>query len=81
LLLLLGALVIGGALVAAHGVRGVAVLILLLMLASAPRTRTWSATERTLVRLTGSRRRAAVLVMSTVIVVVLAVDVYSLVHT
>jgi hypothetical protein len=81
LLLLLGALVIGGALVAAHGIRGIAVLVVLLLLVSAPRTRTWSVTERALVRLTGSRKRAAIVVMSTVIVVVLAVDVYSLVHS
>jgi hypothetical protein len=81
LLLLLGALVVGGALVATHGIRGVAVLVVLLLLMSAPRTRIWSVAERELVRLTGSRRRAAVLVMSTVIVVVLAVDVYSLVHS
>ena len=79
--MLLGALVIGGALVVAHGIRGVAVLVVLLLVVSAPRTRAWTVAERALVRLTGSRKRAAILVMSTVIVVILAVDVYSLVHS
>src|SRR5205823_13018609 len=70
-LLLLGALVVSTALVVAHGLRGVAALVVLLLLVSAPRTRAWSVSERALVRLTGSRKRAAILVMSVVIVVVL----------
>jgi len=80
-LLLLAALVIGAALVVAHGIRGVAALVVLLLLVSAPRTRAWNITERALVRLTGSKKRAAILVMSVVIVAVLAVDVYSLAHS
>ena len=78
---MLAALVIGAALVVAHGIRGVAALVVLLLLVSAPRTRTWNITERALVRLTGSKKRAAILVMSVVIVAVLAVDVYSLAHS
>jgi hypothetical protein len=77
---LLGALIVGVALVATHGIRGVAILVVLLLLVSAPRTRAWGLVERALVRLTGSRKRAAILVMALVIVVVLAVDLYSLLH-
>lgn len=79
-LLLLGALIIGVALVAAHGIRGVAVLAVLLLVVSARRTRGWIVAESALVRLTGSRRRAAILVMATVIVALVAVDAYSLLH-
>jgi hypothetical protein len=77
---LLAALAIGVALVATHGLRGLAVVAVLLLLVSAPRTRAWIIAEGFLVRLTGSRRRAAVLVMSTVIVILLAFEVYSLVR-
>jgi hypothetical protein len=77
-LLLLGALIVGVALVATHGIRGVAVLVVLLLLMSARRSRPWIMVERVLVQLTGSRRRAAILAMTVVIVVVLAVDVHSL---
>lgn len=65
---------------ATHGFRGVVALVVLLLVVSVPRTRAWQATEQTLVRVTGSRRRAAVLVMSVIIVAVLAVDIYSLVR-
>ncbi len=79
-MLLLGALIVGAALVATHGIRGVAILVVLLLLLSAPRTRAYSIAEQALVRLTGSRKRAAILVMVVVIVVVLAVDAYTLLH-
>jgi hypothetical protein len=77
-LLLLGAVLVGVSLVATHGVRGVAVLVVLLLLMSARRSRPWIMVERALVQLTGSRKRAAILAMTVVIVVVLAVDVHSL---
>ncbi|HEX6510619.1 MAG TPA: hypothetical protein VF221_23570 [Chloroflexota bacterium] len=64
---------------ASHGIRGLAIVVVFLVLSSAPRTRVWQIIERRLVHLTGSRKRAAILVMSVVIVVVLAVDVYELV--
>lgn len=70
----------GAALVAAHGLRGLVVLAVVLVLASAPRTRVWQAAERALVRLTGSRKRAAILVLSLTILVLLAIDLYSLAH-
>jgi uncharacterized membrane protein len=78
--LLLAALIVGVGLVAVHGLRGLVVVAILLLVASAPRTRAWNVAERFLVRLTGSRRRAAVLVMSTVIIILLAFEVYSLLH-
>lgn len=78
--MLLGATVVGAALVVAHGARGVAALAVLILVVSVPRTRAWSMAEGALVRLTGSRKRAAILVLSTIIVAVLAVDAYSLLH-
>lgn len=79
-MLLFGALIVGAALVATHGIRGVTILVVLLVLLSARRTRGYQVAERALVRLTGSRKRAAILVMTIIIVVVLTVDVYSLLH-
>lgn len=74
--LLLVALLVCGAIIAAHGVRGVVLVIAIMAVATLPQTRIWQVTERSLVRLTGTRRRAAVLVMAIVIGVTIAVNVY-----
>lgn len=74
-LLLVGVLVLCTALIAAHGLRGIAVVVGVAVLASAVQTRAFRTTERALVRLTGSRQRAAMAVMGLVIVVVVAVTV------
>lgn len=74
-LLLFGVLVLCTALIAAHGLRGIAVVVGVAVLASAVQTRAFRTTERALVRLTGSRQRAAMAVMGLVIVVVVAVSV------
>lgn len=74
-LLLVGVLVLCTALIAAHGLRGIAVVVGVAVLASAVQTRAFRTTERALVRLTGSRQRAAMAVMGLVIVVVVAVSV------
>jgi hypothetical protein len=79
-LLLLAALGLGVSLVAAHGVRGLLIAVVLLVAVSAPRTRTWRTVEYYLVRLTGSRRRAAVLALSVVLVLMVSVDIYEFVH-
>ena len=72
---------VGVALIAAHGLRGIAVLVVLMLAVSVPRTRAWYIAEGALVRLTGSRKRAAILVLSTIIVAFLAIDAYSLFHS
>ncbi len=74
-LLLVGVLVLCTALIAAHGLRGIAVVVGVAVLASTVQTRAFRTTERALVRLTGSRQRAAMAVMGLVIVVVVAVTV------
>ena len=71
------ALVVCVAIVAAHGLRGIVLVVAIMMVATLPGTRAWKVSERALVRLTGSRRRAAVLVMVVVICVTIAVDVYA----
>jgi hypothetical protein len=62
LALLVAVLFISGVLIAAHGVRGIAIVIGVFLLITLPQSRAWQRIERPLVRLTGSRRRAAVLV-------------------
>jgi hypothetical protein len=73
--LLFGVLVLCTILIAAHGLRGIAIVVAVAVLASAVRTQAFRATEQALVRLTGSRQRAAMLVMGLVIVVIVAVSV------
>lgn len=79
-LLLIVVLIVCIWVVAAHGVRGVAFLVIFALLITVPRTRAWAFAERRLVRLTGSRRRAAALVMGTIIVILLVVNVYPYIH-
>lgn len=74
--LLIAALVVCGAIIAAHGVRGVVFVIVIMLVATLPQTGAWRVTERALVRLTGSRRRATVLVLGVVICVLVVVNVY-----
>lgn len=66
--------------IAVHGVRGVAIVVFLIMLASLPRSRPYQVAEYWLVRITGSRRRAFVVFMSFLIVVLVAFNVYELTH-
>jgi hypothetical protein len=81
LALLLVAIVLFAFLVAAHGViRAFIILVAVTLVLTAPRTRAWQMGERWLVRLTGSRRRAAVLVMVLVIATLTAVNLYNLIH-
>jgi nitrate reductase NapE component len=79
-LLLLVALVLSVALVAAHGVRGLVFLMILALAATLPQTRAWKIAERPLVRITGSRARAATLVMAVTITALVAVNLYQLVR-
>jgi phosphatidylglycerophosphate synthase len=81
LALLLGVLALFIVLVAAHGViRAFVIVMAVALILTAPRTQAWQVGERWLVRLTGSRRRAAVLVMVLVIGVMAAVNLYNLTH-
>lgn len=66
--------------IAAHGIRGLAIVVLLALLASLPRSRPYQIAEYWLVRITGSRRRAAVVFMSFLIAVLVAFNVYTLTH-
>jgi hypothetical protein len=76
LALLLAAVLISGILIAAHGFRGIAIVVGVYLLLTLPRSRAWQAVERPLVRLTGSRRRAAVLVTLVVLGVAAIVNFY-----
>jgi hypothetical protein len=75
------ALVLCVAIVAAQGIRGIVLVVAIMLLATLPGTRAWKVSERALVRLTGSRRRAAVLVMAIVVGLTIAVNVYELVRS
>jgi hypothetical protein len=75
-LLLIGLLLVGALLVATHGLRGLAVVLGLLVIWSVTQTRLWQSVEGVLVRLTGSRTRAAVLVLGTVLAIAVAVNLY-----
>jgi hypothetical protein len=75
-ILLLTALSVAAVLIAVHGVRAIAAIVVLLLAVSVPKTRVWRAVERRLVRIAGSRRRAAVLVALLVIGIAVAVNVY-----
>lgn len=78
--LMLAALAIGVALIAEHGIRAIILLVVVALAATVPRTRAWKAGERRLVRLTGSRRRAAGAILTFVIAAVVAVNIYGFMH-
>jgi hypothetical protein len=80
LVLLIVALLVAIAIIATHGVRGLVVLMLIAVAFTVPRTRVWRTGERWMVRLTGSRRRAAVVTMFVIIGALIAVNVYDYVH-
>jgi hypothetical protein len=75
-LLLIAVLILG----IAHGIRGLLVAGAVVLAWGAKDSPAWKISEAFLVRLTGSKRRAAVAVMGAVIVVMLAVDVYQATH-
>jgi hypothetical protein len=74
--LLIAALIVCGAIIAVHGVRGVVFVVVIMAVATVPQTGAWRATEGALIRVTGSRRRAWVLVMAVLICVLVVVNVY-----
>jgi hypothetical protein len=78
--LMAAALLAAATVIAVHGVRGLAIVIFLALLASLPRSRPYRTAEYWLVRITGSRRGAAVVFMTTLIVVLVAFNVYTLTH-
>lgn len=74
------AAIAAAAIIAVHGIRGLAIVVFLILLASLPRSRPYQIAEYWLVRITGSRRRAAVVFMSVLIAVLVAFNVYTLTH-
>jgi hypothetical protein len=78
--LLVGFVVLAVVLIVAHGVRGIAVLVAILLVLVIPRSRSFGAIEDRLVRLTGSRRRAAALIGFIIIGSVAAFNVYQVLH-
>lgn len=78
----LALLVVAGALVliATHGVRAIGVLVAVALALAIPRTRAFRQVERVLVLLTGSRRRAAVLVALVIIGAAAVYNVLQFVH-
>lgn len=78
--LLLLALVMATFVIVTHGVRGILVVIAVALVVSVPRTRGWKWGEAALVRITGSRRRAAFLAMVLVIGAMTLLAVLQFVH-
>lgn len=74
------AVIAGATVIAVHGIRGLAIVVFLIMLASLPRSRAYQAAEYWLIRLTGSRRGAFVVFMSVLIAILIAFNVYELTH-
>jgi hypothetical protein len=68
------------AVIAIHGARGIAFVVVLMAIFTVPQTRAWTIAERGLVRLTGSRRRAAALVLAVTVGSLIAINIYELVH-
>lgn len=79
-LLLLAVIAAALGLALTHGVRGFAIVLAAAVLAAAVRMPFFRRIAGWLVRLTGSRRRAAVLVMVVLIGALLAVNIYDLVR-
>jgi len=80
-LLLFAIVVVVVVLVAVHGfIRGLVVLVALAVVTTVPRTQTWRVSERWLVRVTGSRRRAALVVLLVVIGALAVVNFYNIMH-
>lgn len=68
-------------LVAMHGfIRALVLAMAIAVATGLPKTPVWRAGERSLVRLTGSRRRAAVVAMLMLIGVLAVVNIYNFVH-
>jgi hypothetical protein len=63
------------AIIILHGVRGIALLVVLAAVSSVPQTRVWRTGERIMVRLTGSRRAALVVVCVALIGTLIVVNV------
>lgn len=80
LLLLIVAVIVSVAIIAAHGARGIGFLVLIALAMTVPRSRVWRTGERWLVRATGSRRRAAAVVLAVLIGALVAINVYEFVH-
>jgi hypothetical protein len=76
--LLVAALAIAVALIAAHGVRGLAIVVAIGLIVTLPQTKAWQRVEGVLVRITGSRKRAAGLALFVVIAVAGGIQVYGL---
>lgn len=79
LVLLLVALTAAGIFIAFHGIRAIAILIVIALAITVPRTRVWRWVESGLVRLTGTRQRALLLVMVVVLLGALAFTVLPLI--
>jgi hypothetical protein len=78
--LLLGMLILILILGLAHGLRGFVVAGAIILAWAAKDTRVWKRSEAFLVRVTGSRRRAGITVLSAVIVVMVAFNLYEATH-
>jgi hypothetical protein len=77
---LLGALALAALLIAAHGIRAILAIVLVVVLWTVMRSRAWTAGERYLAGLTGSRRRAYAMAGVVGIAAFAAVNLYQLVH-
>jgi hypothetical protein len=73
-------ILVGVWLIIAHGVRGLVIVIAGIAVYALPRTRAWKIIEGPLVRLTGSRRRAAVISFGFLLAIMAAFDIYQLVR-
>jgi hypothetical protein len=76
--LLLAALTVCVWLIAAHGLRGLAVVAALAVLTALPQNRGFRLADRWLIRVTGSRRRALALLMAIAVTAIVGVGLLEL---
>ena len=68
-------------LIATHGfVRALILFMALIVVTVLPKTRAWQIGEKWLVRMTGSRRRAALVALLTLIAVLAVINIYNIAH-
>ncbi|MDQ2742802.1 MAG: hypothetical protein M3Z66_10990 [Chloroflexota bacterium] len=79
-ILLLAALAVCLGLVITHGFRGVVVIAFVAVIATVPRTRGYHFLERHLVRLTGSRARAVMLIGVVTLTAMIALNIVQFVR-
>jgi hypothetical protein len=74
------AFVVCALLIAAHGLRAIGLIAVVILVVTIAQSAVWRRTERFLVRLTGSRQRGFAVILGIFIAILAAFNVYTLLH-